>query len=57
MATKLERLKEAISNITTVTGMARLTRQEHKQIIDDIDYIQNELLLVKNNEVEGTPTT
>jgi hypothetical protein len=34
-----ERLQNAMNNIKLITGQARLTREEHKQIIDDIDII------------------
>lgn len=38
------RLQDAISNIKIITGQARLTREEHKQIIDDIDVIEKTLM-------------
>lgn len=36
-------LEKAINNIKIITGQARLTREEHTQIINDIDLIVNEL--------------
>jgi len=38
-----KRLEQAITNIKVITGQARLTREEHKQLIDDIDLIVSEL--------------
>ena len=36
-------LEQAMNNIKLITGQARLTREEHKQIIADIDLIVNTL--------------
>ena len=36
-------LEQAMNNIKLITGQARLTREEHKQIIADIDLIVSTL--------------
>ena len=36
-------LEQAMNNIKLITGQARLTREEHKQIIADIDLIEKML--------------
>jgi len=38
-----QNLEQAMNNIKLITGQARLTREEHKQIIADIDLVVKEL--------------